>query len=205
MLAQLQSEICATPPKIDSRFARPRRFVKPYIIFNPVAGPVCTHAPVMAQLNKLKPVEFRVTRRKGDAEKWARSALFSKADTIIVAGGDGTLNEVVNGLRKRTRRLAIAILPRGTGNDFARTLGLPRTLEENVEVIRARKTRAIDLVRVRSKRTRYFVNVSAGGFSGVVDEKVTRHIKRTWGPLAYLRGAAAALPELHAYKTRIVL
>lgn len=179
--------------------------MKPYIIFNPAAGPVSARTNLIAQLNKLKPAVFRVTRRKGDAEKWARRALLSKADMIIVAGGDGTLNEVVNGLRTRTRRLPIAILPRGTGNDFARTLGLPSTLEENIELIRARKTRAIDLVRVHGKRSRYFVNVSAGGFSGVVDEKLTRRIKRTWGPLAYLRGAAAALPELHAYKTRIVL
>ena len=177
----------------------------PYVIFNPAAGPLCPRGNVIDKLKKLKPVAVRVTRRKGDAEKWARRALLSKADMIIVAGGDGTLNEVVNGLRSRTRRLPIGILPRGTGNDFARTLDLPSSVEENLEIIRGRKTRAIDLVRVKSKRSRYFVNVSAGGFSGVVDEKLTRRIKRTWGPLAYLRGAAAALPELHGYKTRIVL
>lgn len=178
--------------------------MKPYIIFNPVAGANSTSENVIAQLKKLKPIAFRVTRRKGDAEKWARRALLSRADVIIVAGGDGTLNEVVNGLRSRKRRLPVGIVPRGTGNDFARTLELPDTVEENIQIIRARKTRAIDLVRVTSKRSRYFVNVSAGGFSGVVDEKVTRRIKRAWGPLAYLRGAAAALPELHAYKTRII-
>jgi diacylglycerol kinase (ATP) len=179
--------------------------LKPYIIFNPVAGATCSDGVVVEQLKKLKPVAIRITRRQGDAEKWARRALSSRADTIIVAGGDGTLNEVVNGFRSRTRRLPIGILPRGTGNDFARTLGLPSSIEENIQILRARKTRAIDLVRVRSKRSRYFVNVSAGGFSGVVDAKLTRRIKRAWGPLAYLRGAAAALPELHAYKTRIVL
>jgi diacylglycerol kinase (ATP) len=49
------------------------------------------------------------------------------------------------------------------------------------------------------------LNVSAGGFSGLVDEKLTPEIKKTWGPLAYLRCAAAALPELHGYQTTIVL
>jgi diacylglycerol kinase (ATP) len=63
----------------------------------------------------------------------------------------------------------------------------------------------IDLVRVRSDRTRYFVNVSTGGFSGLVNEKLTPEIKHAWGPLAYVRSAAAALPELHAYRTTIVL
>jgi diacylglycerol kinase (ATP) len=71
--------------------------------------------------------------------------------------------------------------------------------------LRAKQTAAIDLVRVRSDRTRYFVNVSTGGFSGLVNEKLTPEIKRAWGPLAYVRSAAAALPDLHAYRTTIVL
>jgi diacylglycerol kinase (ATP) len=58
---------------------------------------------------------------------------------------------------------------------------------------------------VKSDRTRYFVNVTAAGFSGLVDEKLTPQIKRTWGPLAYLRSAAAALPELHAYRSKVRL
>ena len=62
-------------------------------------------------------------------------------------------------------------------------------------------TRAIDLVRVTSDRVRYFVNVSAGGFSGLVNEKLTPQMKKTWGPLAYLRSALAALPRLRAYRT----
>jgi diacylglycerol kinase (ATP) len=179
--------------------------VKLHIIFNPIAGIVRDHENAFAHLKKLKPVAFRTTRRQGDAERWARNARRSKANIVIVAGGDGTLNEVVNGLGERASRMRIGILPRGTGNDFARTLGLPASIEENIDIIRSGKTKQIDLVRVKSKRSRYFVNVSAGGFSGIVDEKITRQIKRTWGPLAYIRGAAAALPKLHAYKTDIVL
>jgi diacylglycerol kinase (ATP) len=60
------------------------------------------------------------------------------------------------------------------------------------------------LVRITSGRRRYFVNVSAGGFSGVVGEKLTFEIKAAWGPLAYLRSAAAALPELQTYRTTII-
>jgi diacylglycerol kinase (ATP) len=58
---------------------------------------------------------------------------------------------------------------------------------------------------VTSDEVRYFVNVSAGGFSGLVDEKLTPEMKKTWGPLAYLRSAAAALPELRAYRTTLAL
>lgn len=201
-----QSAICAKKQNIDSRFAQPASaIVKPYIIFNPIAGIVRDHENALARLKKLRPVAVRTTRRQGDAERWARNARGSKANIVIVAGGDGTLNEVVNGLGARSQSMRIGILPRGTGNDFARTLGLPASMEENIDIICSGKTKQIDLVRVKSKRSRYFVNVSAGGFSGIVDEKTTRQIKRTWGPLAYIRGAAGALPHLHAYKTEILV
>lgn len=178
---------------------------KPYIIFNPIAGSARRRADIRRQLKELQPAALDTTQRKGDAERWARHARASKARVIIVAGGDGTLNEVINGLGPRTRKMCVGLVPLGTGNDFARTLGLPSSIEENIDILRAGKTTQIDIVKVKSKISRYFVNVSAGGFSGMVDEKITRQIKRTWGPLAYVRGAAAALPNLHAYKTDIVL
>jgi diacylglycerol kinase (ATP) len=180
--------------------------VKPYIIFNPRAGSVTNREKVLSQLAQLNPVALRITRKAGDAEKWARNAVGTKGDYIVVAGGDGTLNGVVNGLATDAKSVRIGIVPLGTGNDFARTLGLPFSIEQNIDILRSAKTKRIDLVRVKSKkRARYFVNVSAGGFSGMVDEKMTPKIKRTWGPLAYIRGAAAALPKLHAYHTQILL
>ena len=81
----------------------------------------------------------------------------------------------------------------------------PSSLEDNIDVLRSGKTKRIDLVRVKSKRSRYFVNVSAGGFSGLVNEKMTPRIKRTWGPLAYLGSAAAAFSELRGYTTKVAL
>ncbi len=146
-----------------------------------------------------------MTRRPGDAEKWARTALRTKCDCVVAAGGDGTLNGVINGIAASRHRVCVGVVPLGTGNDFVRTLELPLGLEDNIDIIRAAKKRRIDFVRVKDKRTRYFVNVSAGGFSGMVDAKITRKIKRTWGPLAYLRGAAGALSKLHAYKAQILL
>jgi diacylglycerol kinase (ATP) len=181
--------------------------VKRYIIFNPAAGSVTDRKKVLSALARLEPAKLRLTQKRGDAERWAREAIKTNSDFIAVAGGDGTLNEVVNGLAKAARRTRVGLIPLGTGNDFARTLGLPSSLEENIDILKsAAKTAPVDLVRVTSKRRiRYFVNVSAGGFSGLVDRKTTRQVKRTWGPLAYVRGAAAALPNLHAYRTKIKL
>ena len=178
--------------------------MRPYIIFNPVAGSVKNAEAILSQLRRLDPAAVRATRRRGDAEKFAREAIRKKCDYIVTAGGDGTLNEVINGIARRANNVCIGLVPLGTGNDFARSLDLPATVDENIDILLSAKTTPIDLVRVESDRTRYFVNVSAGGFSGIVDEKLTPKIKRTWGPLAYIRSAAAALPELHAYRTQLV-
>jgi diacylglycerol kinase (ATP) len=160
---------------------------------------------LLSQLKRLNPAKVRVTKKRGEAERFARDAVRNGHNYIVVAGGDGTLNEVVNGIGRRRKKVCVGVVPLGTGNDFARVLGLPAAVEDNIDILLSRKTRAIDLVQVRAERTRYFVNVSAGGFSGLVDEKLTSEIKRTWGPFSYVRSAAAALPKLHGYKTSVVL
>jgi diacylglycerol kinase (ATP) len=175
------------------------------VILNPGAGSVTDCDEVKNQLKKLNPDLVHVTRKTGDAAAFARAAVRSDCQYVIAAGGDGTLNEVINGIARRAKTVRIGLLPLGTGNDFARSLKLPTTVDENVRLLSEGKTRRIDLVRVRSDRTRYFVNVSAGGFSGLVNEKLTPEMKRSWGPLAYVRSAAAALPDLHAYRTTVRL
>ena len=180
------------------------RGVRPYVIFNPSAGSISDVEAVLAQLQRLKPQIVRTTRARGDAEKFARAAVRAKHDLVVAAGGDGTLNEVVNGIARHSDAIRLGLIPLGTGNDFARSLELPVDVEDSIDVVLSNKTRYLDLVRVRSDRVRYFANVSAGGFSGAVDEKLTPEMKRAWGPLAYVRSAAAALPKLQTYRTHIV-
>jgi diacylglycerol kinase (ATP) len=173
------------------------------VILNPKAGSIRDVAAIVRRIRHLPDVEVRLTSRKGAATSFTKTALRRGCEMIVAAGGDGTLNEVVNGIGRNGSKVRLGLIPLGTGNDFARTLGLPHDLEEAIAVLAAGQTRAIDLVRVKSDKARYFVNVSAGGFSGLVDEKLTPEMKKTWGPLAYLRGAAAALPELRAYRTKL--
>ncbi|PYL48179.1 MAG: hypothetical protein DMF40_05785 [Verrucomicrobia bacterium] len=171
------------------------------VILNPIAGAVNNVAAIQKRLRRLDAERLCISQRPGDAEKFAREA--SDFDMIVSAGGDGTLNEVVNGIAQKGCNAVLAVFPLGTGNDFARTLGVPSVLDSAIEQIMAGRTRAVDLVRVTSDSVRYFVNVSSGGFSGVVDEKLTPEMKRAWGPLAYLRGAAAAFAELRGYTTTV--
>jgi diacylglycerol kinase (ATP) len=178
--------------------------VKICVILNPAAGSAENTEVLREKLERLGSCEFKTTAEPGDAQKFAHHAVADGCDLTISAGGDGTLNEVVNGIAEQNSQCRVGIIPLGTGNDFARSINLPAKVDECLEIIARGQTKAIDLVRVTSDQVRYFVNVSAGGFSGVVGEKLTTEIKKSWGPLAYLRGAAAALPELRAYKTTIV-
>jgi diacylglycerol kinase (ATP) len=176
---------------------------KTCIILNPTAGSVRDSDEIVARLARLPDAEIRLTGRGGSAARFARTAIQKGRDIIVAAGGDGTLNEVINGIGENLGDTRVGLIPLGTGNDFARTIGLPTDLESAIDLIVAGQTRAVDLVRVTSDEVRYFVNVSAGGFSGLVDEKLTPKMKKTWGPLAYLRSAAAALSELRAYRTTL--
>lgn len=177
--------------------------MKTCVILNPAAGSAKEIDTIMKQLRRLPGAEIRTTSRTGDAVRFAKQHAKTGCDLIVAAGGDGTLNEVVNGIATNGDKVRLGLVPLGTGNDFARTLKLPSSVEDNIDILLSGKTRPIDLVSVKSRRTRYLINVSAGGFSGLVNEKLTPEIKRTWGPLAYVRSAAAALPELHAYRTTI--
>jgi len=179
---------------------------KIFIILNPVAGAVKDVNALLEKLRQALPdAEINVTAKRGGAIQATRTALRKGCEVIVAAGGDGTLNEVVNGLGEDNKKTVLGLIPLGTGNDFARTLALPVEIDEAIELLATGHTRAVDLVRVTSDQVRYFLNVSTGGFSGVVDEKLTLEMKKTWGPLAYLRGAAAALPELRAYQTTVSL
>jgi diacylglycerol kinase (ATP) len=178
---------------------------KTCIILNPAAGKARDLEDVVARLSRVPNGEIRISSKPGSAARFASAALRKGFDLVVAAGGDGTLNEVVNGIGENLGDARLGLIPLGTGNDFARTIGVPDDLEAAIDLIVIGETREVDLVRVTSDEVRYFVNVSAGGFSGLVDEKLTPEIKKTWGPLAYLRGAAAALSELRAYRTTLAL
>jgi diacylglycerol kinase (ATP) len=160
------------------------------VICNPASGGnTCDPDAVREALSGLD-IEWIDTRGAGDAqeaaEAWDRGLL-------IVVGGDGTVNEVVNGLGRAgfPEDVTLAVLPMGTGNDLAATLAVPDELEEAERVIRENRVRTLDVARVRSEGLgeRYFINVATGGYgaetSGLADEEM----KGRWGKLAYLRAS----------------
>ena len=102
---------------------------KTRVILNPAAGSVTDVPKLIELLHGLGKLQVEVSAKRGAVERLARKALRDGCKLIIAAGGDGTLNEVVNGIGKKSSGVQIGLLPLGTGNDFARSLGLPVKLE----------------------------------------------------------------------------
>ncbi|BAU11198.1 lipid kinase [Leptolyngbya sp. NIES-3755] len=122
-----------------------------------------------------------------------------RVDFVIVGGGDGTLNAAVEGLVETG--LPLGILPLGTANDLARTLGLPVTLPEACQVIANGKIQKIDLGWVNGK---YFFNVASLGLSVQITRGLTKTAKKRWGVLAYAATAFQVLWKSRRFKAEIV-
>lgn len=138
----------------------------------------------------------------------ARELAETRGGRIVAAGGDGTLNRVLNGLASHLDDVELGLLPIGTGNDFARSARVPSSLDEAVRLLENGEARPIDAVTARSgsesgETRHWFLNVSSAGFAGRVDAVLDAQVKSTWGPLSYLRAATEEISEMRAYRVRI--
>ena len=126
------------------------------------------------------------TSRAGEAETLARHAAQEGFEKIVAAGGDGTINEVVNGLAGSNA--ALGLLPIGTMNVFATELGLPaHDLQLCWNIIQGENTRLVDLPSANGK---YFVQLAGVGLDAQVVKETSLTLKRNFGPLSYLISAA---------------
>ncbi len=159
---------------------------KTAVILNPAARGERAQR-LQASLEKLThSAVLRSTARSGDAELLARSAVKEGFETIVAAGGDGTVNEVVNGIAGTDA--ALGLLPLGTMNVFATELGLPASdLRRCWEIIQEARVRRIDLPSVNGK---HFVQLAGVGFDAQVVKETSRTFKRSFGPLSYIVSAA---------------
>jgi diacylglycerol kinase (ATP) len=112
---------------------------------------------------------------------------------LIVAGGDGTINDVVNGLGRAgfPDGVTLGILPSGTGNDLAATLCIPEDPDLAKDVILQNRGRKLDVARVRSEGVgeRFFINVATGGLGAEISNANEGEFKKRWGKLSYLRAS----------------
>ena len=125
-------------------------------------------------------VTVHVTFERGDAEVLTRAEARRGVDAVVAVGGDGTLNEVVNGLDGYD--VPLGVLPLGTANDFARQAGIPSDADHAMDVILQRKPVRIDTASLNGRR---FLNVSTGGVGAEATAETPSQIKHAIGELAY--------------------
>jgi diacylglycerol kinase (ATP) len=176
---------------------------KTLVLLNPKAGSAANIQAIELAIRSAPDTVLHETSRPGEAGELAAAAVRAgDVGRVIAGGGDGTVSEIVNALANS--EVALGILPLGTGNDLARTLGLPLDdLEAALAIALTGKVRPMDLVlaEAEDKPATYVANVAAGGFSGQVDEQLDDDEKKRWGPLAYVWSAMKVLPEVTGFDT----
>ncbi|MCU0567364.1 MAG: lipid kinase [Oculatellaceae cyanobacterium Prado106] len=121
-----------------------------------------------------------------------------RINLVIVGGGDGTVNAAIAGLLDT--QLPLGVLPLGTANNLARTLGIPQSLPEACEVIAQGKLQAIDLGWVNGQ---YFLNVAGLGLSTKINREVPKQFKRRWGVIAYAVTALKLILKQRRFRVEI--
>lgn len=121
-------------------------------------------------------------------------------DVLLVAGGDGTLNEVIR--RVIDRGCTIGVLPGGTGNDFARSVGVPLAAEAACAMLNDAAERRIDVAEINDQ---VLLNAAHVGIGSVVTQRYAGRYKRGWGRLSYLRGLLAQLFGRSGFRATIRL
>jgi diacylglycerol kinase (ATP) len=146
---------------------------------------------------------LKATTGPGDARRFAQAAVATGYDIIAAAGGDGTVNEVLNGIGDEPdgfTRTRLGVLPLGTVNVFARELKIPTRLERAWQVLKRGHERNMDLGRVDFQEKgqpqhRYFMQLAGAGLDARAIELVSWKLKKTAGPLAYVVAGFQALQE----------
>jgi lipid kinase YegS len=157
------------------------------------AGLPDVRAAVQAVRSAGHDLEVRVTWEKGDAARLAAEAAREGVPRVIAGGGDGSVNEVANGLMAvaAAARPALGILPLGTANDFATACGVPTDPQAAIVLAVTGEPRPIDLGRCNDA---FFANVAAGGFGAAVTAETPVELKNFLGGGAYtLMGLAKAV------------
>ena len=130
-------------------------------------------------------IHVRVTWEKGDAQRYVDEARQLGVETVIAGGGDGTINEVSTALiqSQGDNIPALGILPLGTANDFATSVGIPDDLDKALKLAIAANATAIDMVQVNDKTC--FINMATGGFGTRITTETPEKLKAALGGVSY--------------------
>lgn len=173
----------------------------PLIIVNPKSAAGSTKAKWAEIASDVRthfgPFSVAFTKKQGDGIELAQRAAANGRKLIIACGGDGTINEVANGILNSGADAELGILPSGTGGDFRRTIGMPTAIREAAKALRSGRTKFIDVGKVTFQNfddetvSRYFLNVSSFGLAASIIERVKSGSSLSWLPISSVRGRAS--------------
>lgn len=173
------------------------------VIVNPTSGRerAPKYIPLLSSVlsKRYDDVSINLTQKAGDAKDFARRAAEKNKD-IICMGGDGTINEVINGMVPVRSDSCFGFIPFGTVNDLARALHIPRSPQGAIRMLEQAKRTTIDVGKIND---RYFINIVAAGLIPEAVSEVTIKEKTLFGSLAYFMKGFQALPKQHSYHFHI--
>ncbi|WP_405054548.1 diacylglycerol kinase family lipid kinase [Streptococcus handemini] len=181
------------------------------LIYNPVSGQEMMKKNVAEVLHVLEGFgyetsAFQTSPEKDSAKNEATRAAKAGFDLVVAAGGDGTINEVVNGIAFLPKRPQMAIIPTGTTNDYARALKIPRgNPVEAAKVIGKQQTILMDIGLAKNQQSgdNYFINIAAAGTLTELTYSVPSQLKTIFGYLAYVVKGAELLPQVQFTPVRV--
>lgn len=173
------------------------------LIYNPHAGrrKLVNELDTVIRIFQEGGYEVSVHRTQSPEDIENTAALCADMDTVVIAGGDGSIHQAVNGLMKIPveDRPILGILPVGTANDLAFALKLPKSIAAACEVIANGATFDMDLGEVND---RYFVNVASAGLLTDISPKVDVRVKNRLGQLAYYLKGIETLPSFRPFRVQ---
>ena len=192
----------------------------PLVIVNPKSAGGSTQGSWAGIASDLRahfgPFQVAFTKKPGDGIILAKKAAESGRNLIISCGGDGTINEVVNGIMQAENpEVEMGVFPSGTGGDFRRTIGIPPEPRQAAKALREGKTQIIDVGKVTYvshkdiSESRYFLNISSFGLSAEINKRVGANSFLKWLPFGKtIRGKAkfafSTFQEVLEIESRVV-
>jgi diacylglycerol kinase (ATP) len=178
--------------------------VQALVIVNPVAGKTCKYWPAIKKVLKEKEYDFdfQFTEERGHATTIAREA--NGFDIIASVGGDGTLNEIVNGIMGRD--VIVSVIPTGTANDFVKSAGLFSDCITAAHHIFSENFRLVDVGSlVYDGGKRYFIGVAGMGFDGLVSKTTSDIHKPKAGTIPYVLGILKHLADYKSVEVSLIV
>ncbi len=172
------------------------------VYWNPRSGRAQQIDALREVLNRDYAAQWVELTEELDLTQDLRRRVSQGLQTVVAAGGDGTVNALVNGLMglESSQRPSLSIIPIGTANDFVVNLNIPDDPIEAAKLI-AMPSIPVDIAEIGGNGLKlYYANVAAGGNCVRVSESMTEDIKQSWGAFSYLRGAIHVLADMATYK-----